>query len=92
MTSILLSRTRPTCFSDSPSLVAISIRLSLDRYILKANDLSSSSSCVLVNAVRMRLEDGRSSEGPFTPEDRRGGGVVYWDIWNIGPPIITNLK
>lgn len=44
------------------------MRLNLDRYMLELNALSSSNSWVLVKAVRMRLEDGRSSEGPLTPE------------------------
>lgn len=44
-----------TCFSDKFRYVAISMRLSLDRYMLEVNSLSSSKSCVLVKAVRMRL-------------------------------------
>lgn len=44
-----------TCFSDKFRYVAISMRLSLERYILEVNSRSSSKSCVLVKAVRMRL-------------------------------------
>lgn len=44
-----------TCFSDKFRYVAISMRLSLDRYMLEVNSRSSSKSCVLVKAVRMRL-------------------------------------
>uniref|UniRef100_A0A8W7PM54 Uncharacterized protein n=1 Tax=Anopheles coluzzii TaxID=1518534 RepID=A0A8W7PM54_ANOCL len=50
-----------TCFSDSRSRVAISMRRNRVRYMLPANSRSSSSSCVLVNAVRMRLLDSSSS-------------------------------
>uniref|UniRef100_A0A182UJ18 Uncharacterized protein n=1 Tax=Anopheles melas TaxID=34690 RepID=A0A182UJ18_9DIPT len=50
-----------TCFSDSRSRVAISMRRNRVRYMLLANSRSSSSSCVLVNAVRMRLLDSSSS-------------------------------
>lgn len=44
-----------TCFSDKFRYVAISMRLSLERYMLEVNSRSSSKSCVLVKAVRMRL-------------------------------------
>lgn len=44
-----------TCFSDKFRYVAISMRLSLERYMLAVNSRSSSKSCVLVKAVRMRL-------------------------------------
>uniref|UniRef100_A0A182VI01 Uncharacterized protein n=1 Tax=Anopheles merus TaxID=30066 RepID=A0A182VI01_ANOME len=50
-----------TCFSESRSRVAISMRRNRVRYMLPANSRSSSSSCVLVNAVRMRLLDSSSS-------------------------------
>lgn len=46
-----------TCFSDKRKQVAISIRLSLDRYILEANSLSNSNNCLLVKAVLIRLLD-----------------------------------
>lgn len=44
-----------TCFSDRFRYVAISMRRSLERYMLEVNSLSNSKSCVLVKAVRMRL-------------------------------------
>lgn len=44
-----------TCFSDKFRYVAISILLSLDRYMLVLNSLSSSRSWLLVKAVRIRL-------------------------------------
>ena len=44
-----------TCFSDKFRYVAISMRRSLERYMLEVNSRSSSRSCVLVKAVRMRL-------------------------------------
>lgn len=44
-----------TCFSDKFRYVAISMRLSLERYMFEVNSRSSSKSCVLVKAVRMRL-------------------------------------
>lgn len=44
-----------TCFSDKCRQVAISILLSLDKYMLAENSRSNSRSCVLVNAVLMRL-------------------------------------
>lgn len=44
-----------TCFSDKFRYVAISMRRSLERYMLDVNSRSSSKSCVLVKAVRMRL-------------------------------------
>lgn len=44
-----------TCFSDRLRYVAISILLSLDRYMLELNSRSSSNSCVLVNAVLILL-------------------------------------
>lgn len=49
-----------TCFSDSLKWVAISIRRRRDRYMLAENSRSSSSSWVLVNAVRIRFELGGS--------------------------------
>ncbi len=49
-----------TCFSERLRYVAISMRLSRERYMLCANSLSSSRSCVLVNAVRIRLPPSES--------------------------------
>jgi hypothetical protein len=46
-----------TCFSESLRQDAISILRRRDRYMLEANSLSSSSSCVLVKAVRIRLHE-----------------------------------
>ncbi len=50
-----------TCFSDRLRNVAISMRRSRDRYMLAENSLSSSRSCVLVNAVRILLPLADSS-------------------------------
>jgi hypothetical protein len=49
-----LKRTR-TCFSERWRQVAISIRRSLDKYMLAENSLSNSKSWVLENAVRTLL-------------------------------------
>lgn len=75
-----------TCFSDKFKYVAISIRRSLERYILELNSRSSSSSWVLVNAVRILLLL-RSSVELLTPETQKSGN--YTKI--IFLPVVTNI-
>ena len=50
-------RERHTCFSDNRRQDAISILRRRDKYMFAANSLSSSKSCVLVKAVRIRLHE-----------------------------------
>lgn len=68
-----------TCFSDRLRYVAISILLSLDRYMLELNSRSSSNSCVLVNAVLILLLL-KSSVELLTPtiKKKRKKKETYW--------------
>ena len=60
-----------TCFSESWRYVAISILRRRDRYMLELNSRSSSRSCVLVKAVRIRLLLFKSSVELDTPVEKK---------------------
>lgn len=73
---------RLTCFSESLRQDAISILRRRDRYMLEANSLSSSRSCVLVNAVRMRLHE------PPLPVFWRSTTGLGLRLAVVAPPLI----
>jgi hypothetical protein len=68
-----------TCFSLRRRQVAISILLSLDKYILDENSLSNSNNWVLVNAVLILLLEVSLPEGV-----RRSSGVGVESRLSIG--------